>query len=830
MKTKLITLFLALVASTGTMFAESGKCGENLTWDLTDGVLTISGSGAMYDSGGASWDMDLKNLVHSNNPWYDYANSIKSILLSDELTTIGSYAFANCTHLTSITILNSVTSIGESAFYGCEKLTSVIWNAKNCSDFSAGYTPFNYTEDGKLFYFDIRAQITSFVFGNEVEHIPAYLCSSMSVLSNITIPNSVASIGGYAFSGCSGLTSVTIPNSVTSIGESAFSNCNSLNSVTIPNSVTTIGNSAFSGCSGLTSITIPNSVTSIGEYAFAGDGLLTSINVATDNPNYCSVDGVLFNKDKTSLIQYPASKSAISYSIPNSVTSIGKSAFNGCSGLTSIEIPNSVTSIGNGAFNACSGLTKVSLNSNFIASKTYTSKSYKLNISSIFGSQIKEYIIGDDVTSIGDWAFAVGTNLTSVTIGESVTSIGKWAFASCTNLTSVTIGESVTSIGECAFLQCEKLTSVIWNAKNCSDFSANDNPFIYYDEHTYYFDIRAQITSFVFGNEVEHIPAYLCSGMLGLSNITIPNSVTSIGSGAFDGCNSLTSVHISDIAAWCKITFGSNPLSYAHNLYLNGTLVTDLVIPNSVTSIGNSAFNGCTGLTSLTIGESVTSIGDGAFSGCSGLTSIEIPNSVSTIGNSAFSGCSSLTSVTIPNSVTTIGDYAFNGCSGLTSITIPNSVTSIGKSAFNGCSSLTSVTIPNSVTTIGGGAFYSCSSLTSVTIPNSVTSIGGSAFRDCNSLTSVTIGNSVTSIGNSAFNGCTGVTSVVWNAKNCNDFSSDNTPFLFYQPWGSVIFDISSQITSFVFGNEVEHIPAYLCSGMSQLSSRSLFFTQSSQR
>ena len=166
--------------------AESGTCGDNLTWDLTDGVLTISGSGAMYDSDGTSWDMDLKNLVHSGNPWYDYANSIKSILLSDELTTIGSYAFANCTHLTSITIPNSVTSIGESAFYGCEKLTSVIWNAKNCSDFSAGYTPFNYTEDGKLFYFDIRAQITSFVFGNEVEHIPAYLCSSMSVLSNVS--------------------------------------------------------------------------------------------------------------------------------------------------------------------------------------------------------------------------------------------------------------------------------------------------------------------------------------------------------------------------------------------------------------------------------------------------------------------------------------------------------------------------------------------------------------------------------------------------------------------------------------------------------------------
>ena len=200
-----------------------------------------------------------------------------------------------------------------------------------------------------------------------------------------------------------------------------------------------------------------------------------------------------------------------------------------------------------------------------------------------------------------------------------------------------------------------------------------------------------------------------------LTSVTIPNSVMSIGDSAFSGCSRLTSVYITDIAAWCKISFGSynaNPLYYAHNLYLNNELVTELTIPNSITSIGSSAFYNCSSLTSVTISESVTSI-----------------------GGYAFYGCSSLTSITIPNGVTSIGGYAFSGCSSLTSITIPNSVTSIGIWMFANCSSLTSVTISESVTSIGGYAFYGCSSLTSITIPNGVTSIGISAFNKCSKLT-----------------------------------------------------------------------------------------------
>ena len=347
--------------------------------------------------------------------------------------------------------------------------------------------------------------------------------------------------------------------------------------------------------------------------------------------------------------------------------------------------------------------------------------------------------------------------------GDTVTEISSKAFRYCKGFTSVTIPDSVTSIGEYAFYDCRGLTSVHITdlAKWCGiSFASNSSNPLCYAENLY---LNGNlVTELRIPAGVSSIGDYAFWDCSGLTSVTIPDSVLSIGDDAFYNCSGLTSIHITDLAKWCGISFDSyisNPLYYAKNLYLNGNLVTELTIPDGVSSIGNYAFSGCRGLTSVTIPDSVLSIGNYAFRDCTGLTSITIPDSVLSIGARAFEGCFSLTSVTIGNSVTSISDWAFSDCSGLISVTIGNSVTSIG-----------------------GGAFYNCRGLKSITIPDSVTSIGNYAFRGCRGLASVTIGNSVTSIGDYAFWDCRGLTTVYyagteaeWSKISINSYNSELT-------------------------------------------------------
>lgn len=594
--------------------AASGNCGKDLTWTLDEmGTLTISGSGGM-----------------AYNPFRGVAQDIKKVVIEPGVTSISASAFDGCTGLTNITIPEGVTSIRYYAFRGCTGLTSVtIPESVTDIDYYTFEGCTGLTSAGPI------GGGYSYQFGWTVA-IPEYAFSCCTGLTSVTIPESVSSIGSSAFEGCTSLTNVTILGGVTSIGDSAFSGCTGLTSITIPKGVTSIGDSAFSGCTGLTSIIIPESVTSIGYSAFYGCSSLTTAGPTGDGNEYSYQFGWT-----TAIPEYAFYNCSglTSVTIPEGVTSIGVSAFQGCtgltsagpiggdysyqfgwtteipeyafyncSGLTSVSIPESITSIGSSAFYGCSGLTS--------AGPTGDDYGYQFG----WKTSIPDYAfkgctgltsitIPAGVTSIGDSAFSGCSGLTNITIPESITSIGSSAFWGCTGLTSVTIPEGVTSIGSSAFSGCTGLTSA---GPTGGDYS-------------YQFGWKTSI------------PNYAFKGCSGLTSVTIPEGVTSIGGSAFEGCTGLTNI----------------------------------IIPESVTDIDSNSFFVCSGLTSAgPIGGGydyqfgwTTTIPKYAFHYCTGLTNITIPEGVTSIGNPAFWGCSSLTSITIPESVTSISSGAFQSCS-----------------------------------------------------------------------------------------------------------------------------------------------------------------------
>ena len=544
--------------------------------------ITIPGSVVNIESGSLSGCNSLTSITidRANTKYHSAGNCIietesktliagcaNSIIPNDgSVTNIATYAFRDCTGLTSIDVPGSVISIGEGAFSDCTGLTSITVPFVGSGDSSN--THFGYIF-GALSYSNNSRYVPSslkevvITGGISIGSDAFYGCSG---LTSITIPDSVTSIGGSAFEDCSGVISITIPNSVTSIGSSAFYGCSGLTSITIPDSVTSIGSSAFFGCSGLTSVTIPDSVTSIESSAFFGCSGLTSITIPD---SLTSIGSSAFS----------SCSGLTSVTIPDSVTSIGSSAFAGCSGLTSITIPDSLTSIGSSAFSSCSGLTSVT--------------------------------IPDSVTSIGQSAFYNCSGLTSIIIPDSVTSIGSSAFSGCNGLESITIpfvGGSIKTASDTyqyPFGYIFGTSSYTGGVSTRQRYHGSSTTSF---TSTYYYIPSSLKSVTVTGGNILYGAFYNCSG---LTSITIPDSVTNIGQSAFSNCSGLTSVTIPD-----SVT------SISSSAFSNCSGLTSITIPNSVTNIESGAFWNCNGLTSITIPNSVTSIGNSAFYSCDGLTDV----------------------------------------------------------------------------------------------------------------------------------------------------------------------------------------------------------------
>ena len=529
---------------------------------------------------------------------------------------------------------------------------------------------------------------------------------------------------------------------------------------------------------------------------------------------------------------------------------------------------------------ASNSLTNLSLLANWVKGteglllSTNNTETHYVAVTGYIGNEVNIVIPktyrGIPVKEIMPSSFRNQTQIKSIVISDYVTSIGERAFKGCTGLTSVSIGNNVTSICKDAFEDCANLTSIYYTGDIAGWCGISGLGDLMSKSRSLYIDGNKVEGTLVIPDSVTSIGNNAFVGCSELTGVTIPNSVTSIGISAFFGCNNLEKIYIYDLMTWYNISGLSYLMGYGSSnkkLYVNGSLIKDLVLHDNVTTIPDYAFLGCTMLTSITgSATSVsavarqakpssfsvnitdgTSIDSYAFYDCTGLTSITIPDSIKSIGNYAFSK-TGLTSVTIPDSVTNIESGAFSGCTrltnitgsatnastvakqadstsftvnitsgtiiggaafrdctGLTSIIIPDSVTCISASAFKNCVSLTSITIPHGVTSIGEGAFYGCTGLTSLIIPNSVTIIENSVFSVCTGLTGIIIPNNVTSIGENAFIGCTGLTSVTIG----NSVTSI----------GNYAFSGCTGLTSVTIGNGVTSIGASAFSNCSGLTS-----------
>ena len=733
-----------------------------LTNELNDGTLEISKYAGNSATCVIPGEINGKKVTKIGDNAFIDCTELTSVTIPDGVTSIDEAAFLCCTSLTSVTIPDSVTSIKSKAFFNCTSLKSVTIPASvtNIGDYALGYYEIyntdsckwemykvdgfkiNYVKntDGHMYALKNGFTDEACLLTNELDDGTLEITKYAGNSATCVIPGEidgkkVTEIGDSAFKGCTELTSITIPDGVTGIGNKAFSDCTSLETVTIPASVTYVRDSAFYGCTSLKSVTVPESVTYIGGYAFAecyslkyadipanvsGIGSspfcncrsLENINIDEANKWYTTVDGVLYDKDKTELINYPAGKKDSSYVIPEGIRTIREKAFYGCLNLCELTIPDSVTEIESGAFE-CSSLISDEYGTIKYVDGWVVGSGHTANV-----------VLKDGTRGIAFEAFSCDEIIEKVTMPDTVKYINAYAFENCTNLSEVLLSSSLENIESGVFFNCMKLADIVIPDSvisitsdaflNTALLDKQNTPVKYAGKWVITAEDRDKI---VIKDGTKGIANNAFSGCTSLTDITIPDSVTMIGDYAFSNCNSLT----------------------------------EIKIPNKVKSIGGRVFWFCESLKNVTIPDSVTMIGDMAFVGCKSLTDITIPGSVTMIGDMAFSGCKSLTDITIPDSVTMIGDAAFANCTSLTGITIPGSVTMIGDHVFAGCTSLTDITIPGSVTMIGNAAFGSCTSLTDITIPDSVTSIGDSAFYNCPKLINVTIPDSVTNIDDWAF-------------------------------------------------------------------------------
>ena len=634
-------------------------------------------------------------------------------------------------------------------------------------------------ENGISYYIDEDggwAEVAAYTGSSEHVVIPSHTNDGFTVIG----------IGAYSFGQRTFIKSISIPSSVTYIDAQAFSSCDSLTTINIPEGITEIKESTFWGCDMLTSLDLPDSVTVIGEEAFYASGLVT-------------------------------------FDFPPAITSIGDYAFASCSNLTEIHFPDTLTSFGDYMLHNSKNLVRVTLPSCFTAPQDFNNgfayfsklescilpEGFECIPGGFFAecTSLKSISLPDSVKSIGQRAFVSCVGLTEIEFPKSLTEIGEDAFENCTGLTQITVPDSVKTIGGGAFNQCASLESIVFEGAVDSFGSLvlwqdealrtvvlpegmtelEDNMFKEYPElETIVIPSTAAIQrmalygcpklkNVTISEGVSYIGEYAFAYNPLLSDITLPQSLTELDTGAFCGsgltsivvpgasgntvvgdsaffrCQSLTSVTLEEGV----VSIGSDAFGAPQTIDSpsESPRITSITLPSTLTYMGSKAFENCFMLETVNIKGSVA-ISDSAFENCTALTSISNPY-ITAISSSAFKNCSALTSFAVPEGVPAISDYAFYGCTQLASIDLPDSVTSFGHYSFYNCGNLASLRFPVSLASIGDYAFYACNKLDFILLPDGVSSIGERAFEATDGfIRHIWVPASVTTIGQQAFNCC----------------------------------------------------------------------------
>ena len=714
------------------------------------------------------------------------------------ISTIAAYAFQSCSKLVSLDIPDTVNIIATaSAFTSCSSLREInVYHVDGNS--KAVYE----SEDGVL------------IMKNALEGRYELSYFPVAKTGDYVVPSYITAIPTKAFAS-SQITSVVIPVSVMNIDANAFYNCKKLTEITFVkggSSPLKFGNNAFYGCSAITSITIPERAE---EFAvddskgiFKNCSSLVNINVDAGNVYYSSIDGVLCDAKKTKIVYCPAARPG-AYTIPVGITTIGNSAFRGCTRLTSIVISQYVTSIEEYAFYGCSKLTSLTFRGRAIADLTVGDRAF-YNCS---GLTSVTFDADSRVVSLGNRAFYGCKELAAVTIPATMKSVGEYAFSGCTSLSSVSFAENGEEISFATnvFSGCTSLVEVYFPATvkeinlsmfdGCTNLSririSPDNKYYAEKDGIVYDKVISTLImcpagkggSIKLPDSVTTISSNAFKGNVKITGIIIGKNVTEIGDAAFHSCTNLSSITFErggteDLIINPTAQSGFSSYSTYPTFYKCNSLTT-VSLPSRLVSVGG--FYECANLTRVTFDDIENSrletIGSYAFSQCHKLAAVDCPSSLKYLGKHAFSYCDVLTAIDLPEGLLDMGDYAFTSCTVLKNVAIPSTVKHIGQSMFALNKVITSMTLPASVETMGTYIFSACENLREVTINCHITEIPERMFNLCASLQSINIPNTVVNIGTSAFNGCTSLSSVTFDEGGTEDLviangtSNSNSPF-----------------------------------------------------